>query len=279
MIKSILVILDDSESSESATQLGVTLAQTHGATIAGLGILDTPWLTTPEAIPLGGTSFKVDLEGKILKDAKQRIHTLELKFTTYCKSRNLSSSIIDTTGIPFEEVEYFATEFDALVVGKDATFHLGTHPEASSAVKRIIKSSPRPLFITSPQMPYQKKSDVLIAFDGTVAASKSLHMAIFMGLFKEKTLHIVSVSENEEHARQWTSSALKLCHHHDLKAHLHPIASALKPSLVIRDLINDLTPSLLVMGAYGHSGIRSFFMGSCIQELFQETDVPVFVFH
>lgn len=279
MIKSVLVILDDSESSESATKLGVTLAQSNEASIAGIGILDAPWITAPEAIPLGGAAFKVDLEGKILHDAKQRIHALERRFTTYCKSQNLSSSIIDTTGVPFQEIEYFATEFDVLIMGKDATFHSGAHPETSSAVKKIIKASPRPLFITSPQMPYQDRNDILIAFDGTVAASKALHMAILMGLFKEKTLHIVSVNENEDHTRQWTNSALKLCHHHGLKAHLHPIASTLKPSLVILDLIRDVKPSLLVLGAYGHNGLRSFFMGSCIQELLHDTDVPVFVFH
>jgi nucleotide-binding universal stress UspA family protein len=279
MIKSILVILDDSDSSESATKLGLTLAQTHEASLAGIGILDAPWITTPEAIPLGGASFKVDLEGKILKDTKQRVHALEQQFMTFCKSQGLSPSIIDTTGVPFEAIEYFSTEFDVLVVGKDATFHFGSHPETSSAVRQIIKASPRPLFVTSSRIPHPESLDVLIAFDGTIAASKALHMAILLGLFKGKTLHIVSVSENAEYTRQWTNSAQKLCQHHGLEAHLHPISSALKPSTVILDLIHDLKPASLVLGAYGHSGIRSFFMGSCIQDLLKETDVPVFVSH
>lgn len=278
MIKSILVVLDDTESSESALKLGVTLAKENNASIAGIGILDAPWITTPEAIPLGGAAFKVDLDEKILKDAKHRVHDLEQKFMAYCKNQKISSSIIDTTGVPFEEIEYFSTEFDLIIIGKDANFHFSPIQETTYAVKHILKDSPRPILVTSPQLP-QDSSDVLIAFDGTFAASRALHMAILMGIFKDKTLHIVTVSENEEHARQWANGASKLCHHHGLKPHLHPIASIQKPSTVILDLIKDLKPSLIVIGAYGHSTIRSFFMGSCAKELLKGTDIPFFVFH
>lgn len=279
MIKNILVVLDDSKSSESAIQLGVNLSKENKASLTGIGILDAPWITTPEAIPLGGAAFKVDLDAKILKEEKHRVHKLEQKFITYCKSQKISSSIIDTTGIPFEEIEHFSTEFDLIVIGKDANFHVSSTQETTSSVKHILKDSPRPIFVTSPELPNQNRSEVLIAFDGTFAASKALHIAILMGIFKDKTLHIVSVSENEAHARQWANDALKLCHHHDLKAHLHPIASALKPSIVILDLILDLKPSLIVLGAYGHGAIRSFFMGSCAQDLLKETNVPFFVYH
>lgn len=42
MIKSILVVLDDSPSSISAKKLGVQLTQTYRASLVGIGVLDKP---------------------------------------------------------------------------------------------------------------------------------------------------------------------------------------------------------------------------------------------
>jgi nucleotide-binding universal stress UspA family protein len=274
-----LVILDESKSSESAKKLSLNLAKTHKASLTGIGILDAPGITMPEAIPLGGVAFKVDLDEKLLEKAQHRIHDLEQKFINYCASQQVSASVIDATGIPSEEIEYFSTEFDALVIGKDANFHFSSAKDITISVKQILKDSPRPIFVTSPKLPNQDNPHVLIAFDGTLASSKALHMAILMGILKGKILHIASVSENEEKVRYWVSNALKLCKNHDLKAHVHPIVSVQKPSTALLELMTDLHPSLIVMGAYGHSGIRAFFMGSCAKDLLQETDIPLFVFH
>lgn len=279
MIKNILVILDETESSESAKILGANMAKLYKATLTGIGIVDAPWIVSPEAIPLGGAAFKVDLDQKFLETAKHRVHALEQRFTDYCKSHKISSSIIDAAGVPTEEIEHFATEFDILVLGKDANFHFSSSTETTISVKQILKHSPRPIIVASPQIPNQNSTDVLIAFDGTFASSKALHMAIQMGILKGKTLHIVSVSEDERQARYQVNIAAKLCHGHELKTHTHPVASAQKPSIVLLDLIKDLKPSLIVMGAYGHSGIRVFFMGSCAKDLLKDTNVPLFIFH
>lgn len=279
MIKSILVILDDSESSESAKQLAINLAKSSKASITGIGVLDEPWIIAPEAIPLGGAAFKVDLDAKILENAKRRVHALEQNFVDYCKGQKVASSIIDTTGVPAEEIEHFATEFDILVIGKDANFHFAPTHDTTISVKQILKDSPRPIFVTGSQIPNEDSPHILVAFDGTFASSKALHMAILMGIFKGKNLHIATVSADEEQAHYRVNVAAKLCYNHGLSPHLHPIASAQKPSTVLLKLAEDLNPSLIVMGAYGHSGIRAFFMGSCANDLLKETNIPLFIFH
>lgn len=279
MIRSVLVILDDSESSESAKKLGIDLAKSNKASISGIGILDAPWVSAPEAIPLGGVAFKVDLDDQLFKSAKHRVHVLEQTFMEYCKRQKVSASIIDAAGIPSEEISHFSTEFDVLVIGKDANFHFSPGQDTTSPVKQILKDSPRPIFVTNPELPNQDSSHVLIAFDGSFASSKALHMAVLLGILKGKTLHITSISADEEQAEHRVNLASKLCHNHGLKIHRHPIASTQKPSTVLLELIEDLNPSLTVMGTHGHSGIRAFFMGSCAKDLLKETNVPLFVFH
>ena len=100
-----------------------------------------------------------------------------------------------------------------------------------------------------------------------------------IGIFKGKTVHIASVNADEDRARETVNMAARLCENHGIKANLHPIASSQKASLPLLNLIKDLNPSLIVMGAFGQSGIAYFFMGSCANDLLKSTDVPLFVYH
>lgn len=279
MIKSILVTLDDSQSSETAKKLGIALAHFHKASLTGIGVLDEPWIAAPEAIPLGGAAFKIELDEQLLEDAKHRIHKLEKGFTDYCKSHKIACSIIDATGVPAYEIEHFVTEYDLLVIGKDANFHFTTTEDTSISIKQIIRDNPRPIIVTGPTLANQDSPHVLVAYDGTFASSRALHMALLIGIFKGKTVHIASASSDEEEARDRVNSAVRLCQNHGVKAHIHPIATSEKPSKALLDLMADIKPCLVVMGAFGHGGITYFFRGSCAKELLKATDIPLFIYH
>ncbi len=279
MIKSILVTLDDSHSSDSAKKLGILLANSYKTTLTGIGVLDEPWIAAPEAIPLGGAAFKVDLDEQLLEDAKHRIHKLEKEFTDDCKNHKIKCSIIDAIGVPAYEIEHFVTEYDLLIIGKDANFHFTMSEETAISIKQIMRDNPRPLIVTSPTLPNQESPHVLVTYDGTFASSRALHMALLLGVFKGKTVHIASVSSDEEEARDRVNTASRLCQSHGVKTHIHPIATSQKPAKALLELMDDLTPSLVIMGAFGHGGISSFFRGSCAKDLLKSTDIPLFIFH
>lgn len=279
MIKSILVALDDSRSNESAKKLSVLLTNSHKASLTGIGVLDEPWIAAPEAIPLGGVAFKVDLDAQFLEDAKHHIHKIEREFTKYCKSHNIDCTIVDATGVPAYEIEHFVTEYDLLIIGKDANFHFTATEDTSISIKQIIRDNPRPLIVTGGTLPNQDSPHILVAYDGTFASSRALHLALLLNIFKGKTVHVVSISSNEEEARCRVTSALKLCQNYGVRAHIHPIGTSQKPSKVLLELMDDLKPSLVVMGAFGHRGISSFFRGSCAKDLLKSTDIPLFIYH
>lgn len=166
-----------------------------------------------------------------------------------------------------------------MIIGKDANFHFTAVEDTSISIKQIIRDNPRPIIVTSPTLPNQNNPHVLVAYDGTLASSRSLHMALLIGIFKGKTVHIASVSSDEEEARDRVNSALKLCQNHGVKADIHPIATTQKPAKALLDLMKDIKPSLVVLGAFGHGGISYFFRGSCAKDLLKSTDVPLFIYH
>lgn len=279
MIKGILVALDDSPSNLSAQHVGVSLSKQHQAKLTGIGIVDEPWISAPEAIPLGGASFKVELDEKLLAEARRLVHKREKAFVDFCKGQDVPCSTIDTTGVPSYEIEHFLVEFDLLVIGKEANFHFTLIQDTTVSVKQFMKDSPRPLIVTGATLPHQNSLNILVAFDGTFAASHALHMALLLGLFEGKDVHIASIASSTEEAQNNVTAAATLCENHGIKPHLHPLALSQNPAKVLLDLSEELKPSLIVMGAYGHGKLEHFFFGSCAEEILKSTDIPVFFSH
>ena len=279
MLKSILVALNDSSSNLSAQQVSVSLSKCYSAALTGIGIIDESWISAPEAIPLGGAAFKVELDEKLSADARRFVHKREKAFIDFCNNHDVSCSIIDTTGVPSYEIEHFLVEFDLLVIGKEEKSHFTLIQDTAVSIKQLIKDNPRPFIVTGSTLPYQKNPDVLVAFDGTFAASRALHMALLLGLLEGKSVHIASIASSMEEAQNNVTAAAKLCDNHKVRTHLHPLALSQKPAKVLADLSKELKPSLIVMGAYGHGKLDHFFFGSCAEETLESTDIPVFFSH
>lgn len=279
MIKAILTALDTSPASQTACELSIRLAKLTHATLSGIGIIDEPWVSFSEAIPLGGSSFKTEIDKKRIADMKHKVHDLEKAFKKLCEDQKVSCSVLDVVGFPSQQIEYFLTEYDLLIIGKDASFHFTPPHGTGPAVRQLIKDNPRPLIVTGTDLPSSQNKEVLVAFDGGFEASRSLHMALFLELLDNKTVHIVTVGAEEESVRATLETASRFCLNHGIKAHLHPSVTYDKAAPVILGLIKDITPSLLVLGAYGHGEIDRFLWGSCAEELLMATEVPVFFFH
>jgi nucleotide-binding universal stress UspA family protein len=279
MIKSILVALDGSPSSNSAKKMAILMAKDFNATLSGIGILDEPWIAAPEAIPLGGATFKVELDEQLLADAKRHVHKLETSFLDFCRNHDVSCSVIDATGVPSYEIEHFMVEHDLLIIGKDADFHFNPTQSTAVPVRQLLKDNPRPIIVTSTELPHEQSKHILVAFDGTFAASRALHMGLLLGLFEGKTVHIANVSQSEEEARDKVNMGAKLCKNHGVIAHIYPLVSQEKPEKALLNLSEDIKPSLIIMGVYGHGTLSHLFWGSCADNLLKSTLIPIFFYH
>ena len=277
MIRSILVALDESKASRFAEKFAVHMAEQCKASITGIGVLDELWMIAPEAVPIGGAGFKAELDADVLADAKRRIHRLESDFSKLCQATQCAYEVIDAIGIPSDQICRHLTDHDILVVGKDADFHFIPTMGPSAPVEELMKHNPRPLILTGTAD--LKGEDVLVAFDGTRASSKALHMALLMGFLKKSKTHIITVAHTSDEAEAIMRPALSLCEKHGIKAHPHPVGSDRKASEEILAYADKMHPSLIVIGAFGHKGIQYLFTGSCAKSLLKYSNYPFFLYH
>lgn len=277
MIRSILVALDETKPSRTARHFAIHMAKRRKALLTGIGVLDQPWLTAPEAVPIGGAAFKADLDAQLIEDAKKRLRKLEKDFKAACGEEKVNYDVIDTVGTPLAELSSHLINHDLLVVGQDTDFHFMTHTGTSAIVKQLLKDNPRPVIITGAAD--EEGKDIIVAFDGSTASSKAIHLAILLDLFKFATPHLVTVAPTKAEAKKALKLPVNLFERHGLKPEVHPIASTDRPSREILALAEKLDTAMIVMGSYGHRGIQSLFLGSCTNELLKNTRYPFFMSH
>lgn len=153
-------------------------------------------------------------------------------------------------------------------VGEDSTDNahtLGSHIEA------VVRTIHRPILITSRQ--FKKPERVMLAFDGSPTAHKTLQMLASSPLFEGLPIHIVMVGANSQDNQNELEKALSTLVSSGLK-----VQGEIRPGEVesaLHAYQAEHAIDLLVMGAYGHSRIRQFLVGSTTTTMLRTATLPI----
>ncbi len=161
-----------------------------------------------------------------------------------------------------------------IVIGKRgeaadfAKLHLGSNME------RIARASKKPVFVAA--RTFRPVRKVLIAYDGGQSAMKAVDHVARSPLFAGLDIRLLTAGTESVEARLALEGAQAT-----LKAGGHEAAAELvpgQPDKVISEAVERDGIDLLVMGAYGHSRIRSLFIGSTTTEMIRSCKIPVLLF-
>jgi nucleotide-binding universal stress UspA family protein len=123
---------------------------------------------------------------------------------------------------------------------------------------------------------------ILIAYDGSPASSRAVHVFALLGLAKGRVVHVLT--QDDESRAQAVTTAQKACAllslHGAVKTHAIGLgdAEAGRPAETILGTATALQPDLVVMGAYGRRGIQEIF-GSCTRQVLDASTTPLFLYH
>jgi nucleotide-binding universal stress UspA family protein len=277
MIKRLLVVLDDSEASRAAKTYAIQLAKNCDASLTGMAVVDTPWITAAQPEPLGGAAYKIRRDQELVSKTRTHMEKMLKSFVEKCKQLQVKCSTSEREGFPVTEIEKLSQEHDLIVIGRTTDFHFDLDQENDLTVKHITRDSPRPLIIVGPT-PSSGKT-VLIAYDGSLQAARTLHMYLLLGLADEHNVHIISIARHSQEANDIAGRAQKMCELYGIKPTVKSITSTRPAEEIITTTAKEVEANLIVMGAFGHHGIREFFFGSCAQHMIKKSDIPLFIYH
>ena len=157
-----------------------------------------------------------------------------------------------------------------VVIGKRGASHEFATDHIGSKIERVVRASSKPVLIASATA--EEPRSVVFAYDGSPAAERALERLVNSPLFEDLPVHIVMAdTDNESHRRALTRAAAALAGSRSVTTTLQRG----KPEKVIADIIAGTPAAILMMGAYGHSPLRTLIVGSTTTAMIRTVPVPV----
>lgn len=199
-----------------------------------------------------------ELLGSLVHRAKE---TGLLKVESRLRHGNLLEALVD-----------LEPESRLFVIGQKPV-QAGANVHLDHLIEQAIRSVHRAVLVASTA--YTQPRSFALAFDGSPTGRKMVETVTKSPLLHGLAGHIVMAGDVSEAGHQELNWA---------KAHLQAAdfkisSSVVKghPETVLPSYLKSHAVDLLVMGAYGHSRIRQFIVGSTTTTLLRTSPVPVFV--
>ena len=189
------------------------------------------------------------------------------------QKRAISNSIgcptsLQRHGNLVETLTEMEDEIRLLVLGKHED-HLSEH--IGSRLENVVRTMNRPILITTAE--YDVPEQVMIAFDGSATTRKGVEMVASSPLFSGLPCHIVMVgTDTKANLREidWAKETLEKA---GFDAPVAILDGEIEKVLCDYRAANDI--NMLIMGAYGHSVVRRFLVGSTTTSVVRNASVPV----
>ena len=266
MIRSILLATDGFGCSAAAQQSAIKLAGRSNAKIAAFGIVDTPWRIT--------TQGKVEQFENVSGRAGDALRHVQ----SAAAADGIAVTTAEVTGDPIDFLTVEATRHDLAVIGRSTGFRPGLHPGVlDQAINALVRDGSRAVLAVREKRALADR--MLVAFDGSVPASRSIHMAALLGLSQSGQVQVLSINADDRAAEELAERAATLLRSHGGNVTAFGIGSETDPAEIILSHAKTFEADMVVMGAYGRSGLRDMIFGSCTRRVMEECATALFLQH
>lgn len=283
MIRKILFCTDGSSYAQEALQYAAWTAKRTGASVTGLYVSDLRRFEMPAVMDVGGSLGIQPYQSLVssLQEAEKQKAALIEEFTRDAFRREGLEEEISfetATGMLADTIEEAEKDVDLVVIGKrgesaeHAIHHIG------STLERVVRSSSRPCLVTN--RTFREIGTVAFAYDDGPSCRKLVEFLEGSEWLRGFPLHLLFVDENES-GGDGTAGHLK-----SVESRLEEAGYSVRsemlgglPEEAISGYVEKGGIDLLLMGAYGHTRIRRFLIGSTTTEMLRRCRIPVLCYH
>lgn len=145
-----------------------------------------------------------------------------------------------------------------------------TQRDLGRHVERVVRNLNKPILAVTEG--FKEPRRALIAFDGGIVTRRGVEMVANSPLFKGMPIHLLMSGKDRQEAAkqlQWAQNKLQAAGLETISEHTPGDAETVIAKTVIAQDID-----ILLMGAYGHSPLRSFVFGSKTTDLLRSASIP-----
>ncbi|MEX6501579.1 universal stress protein [Pseudomonas zhanjiangensis] len=160
-----------------------------------------------------------------------------------------------------------------LVIGRQGEDSSGDRQLVGSQLESVIRTLHRPILVSTEQ--FRAPQSVMLAYDGSATANKGVDLLASSPLFKGLPIHVVMIGADTADAWAQLKHAEQRLLEGGHQVQLAIRAGEVEPTLHAYQAEHAI--DLLVMGAYGHSRIRQFLIGSTTSQLLRASNSPLLI--
>ncbi len=275
MIRNILVPQDGSNHSRTALDYAIWLARRMQAKLVGIYVVNIVALEGPFLHDLSGSlgfepylNFSTKMREVLEAKGEEILKTFQEK----CGVDGIENEVYASTGIVVNEICEKAKVADLIIMGRQGINVQFEYGLLGSTTEGVLRKASKPV-LTVPDT-FKEPANPLLAYDGSVTASKAMHSAAEFVKALGLPLTVLSVSRDD--------SGEKLLD--DAEDYLKPYK--IQPKFInkkgdthkgIVDYYKDNNHDILFIGASHHSRIVKMVLGSTTEYVMRSINAPIFL--
>jgi nucleotide-binding universal stress UspA family protein len=276
MFQRILLCTDGSSAAQGATDGALWFARKLGSAVRVLYVTDIRILEGPLLADLSGAIGAMpysSLLPRVRQVEQAKAETILGAVAQLAHASGLAVETTHATGSLVHTVLENERDADLLVLGQRGEHALWHGDMLGSSVERIVRSSVKPCLVAPPQ--FTEPTHLLLAHDGSGESAKALRLGLDLAarLGAPVTLVTACPREHEDAASKILQQARAQASERKLTVRAQLVHD--NPETAILSQCEESGANLIVMGAYGHTRIREWILGSTTTQVIRKTRVPV----
>ncbi|MCU8044940.1 MULTISPECIES: universal stress protein [unclassified Shewanella] len=158
-----------------------------------------------------------------------------------------------------------------VVMGRQGEQHQDQTQAIGSHLENVIRTLKQPILVVMDE--FTAPTRFMIAYDSSVTARKALDRVVSSPLLKGLECHLVMVSDDQSLATAELALVAESLIAADFNVVTAVCQGEVQTALEIYQLEHQI--DLMVMGAYCHSRIREFFVGSNTTRMISKSHIPL----
>jgi nucleotide-binding universal stress UspA family protein len=274
--KTVLVHADLSHRAPARITLAASLANAHGAHLIGVAATGVSRFMYPDAAAPLARTVAAPYAADIGAHARQALD----QFSAIAREQSVGSHearlLADDPEGALISMSHYA---DVVVLSQSDPAH-----QVAGAVRELPEyvtlNVARPvLLVPYAGMPRPLDGKVMVAWDGSVEASRALQQALPLLCQAGSVLIVQFPSEDANALAGHAPDLLAWLRRNGVSATIHELGADIGNGDALLSFAADRQSDLIVMGAYGHSRLRELLLGGVTRTMLDQMTVPVLMAH
>lgn len=275
----VLVCLDGSNLSKAVCDYGIDIAKKLNLPLVLLNVIEHSHISKKVNlsgnIGLGSKDDLLDeLANEEMNESKQLIakgKAVLKEMEDYVKSQNLTNyTTLQKHGTLYETLDELSSDLRIAIIGLkgESSSNIGSH------IEELLRTLNIPILLVNSE--FKPIKSILMAYDGSLYAKKSIDIAVKNPIFPNTKRYIVNVNSDKNDSNRVLNEASLIFKNANIDSEILSLSGdKLEAILNYQQSINA---DIIAMGAYSHNRFRSAIFGSFTTKMLLNSQVPLLLF-